>query len=69
VSGSVQVEVLGAGFADVRKDNLRTNKHNRHAAAAEAMPVSHALPPKTHKEVLSLPDAAHWLQATVGPGP
>jgi hypothetical protein len=27
------------------------------------MPVSHALPPITYKEVLSLPDAAQWLQA------
>jgi hypothetical protein len=47
--------------AAVGKDNRRTNNHHLHVAAAEAMPVSHALPPKTYKEVL--PDAAQWLQA------
>jgi hypothetical protein len=49
--------------AAVGKDNRRTNKHHLHVAAAEAMPVSLALPPKTYKEVLYLQDAAQWLQA------
>jgi hypothetical protein len=57
-----QVEVLGTGSAAVKKDNFRTSNH-LHETAAEAMPVSHALPPKMYKEVLSLPDAAQWLQA------